>query len=76
MQSTTYLAEFGGGVYAQAETVNGIRIAQQTSATAFTSGTAKNPLPLSVSVNVNVLCTWKEEIKTSLGSMFFLNDII
>ena len=41
LQSTTYLAEFGGGVYAQAETVNGIRIAQQTSATAFTSGTAK-----------------------------------
>ena len=41
MQSTTYLAEFGGGVYAQAETVNGIRIAQQTSATAFTSGSAK-----------------------------------
>lgn len=41
LQSTTYLAEFGGGVYAQAETVNGIRIAQQTSATAFTSGSAK-----------------------------------
>jgi len=41
LQSTTYLAEFGGGVYAQAETVNGIRIAQQTSATVFTSGTAK-----------------------------------
>ena len=41
LQSTTYLAEFGGGVYAQAETVNGIRIGQQTSATAFTSGTAK-----------------------------------
>ena len=34
-------AEFGGGVYAQAETVNGIRIGQATTASAFTSGTAK-----------------------------------
>ena len=41
MQSTTYLAEFGGGVYAQAETVNAIRIGEQTTASAFTSGTAK-----------------------------------
>ena len=32
---------FGGGVYAQAETVNGIRIGQQTTVSAFTSGTAK-----------------------------------
>jgi len=32
--------EFGSGVYAQAETVNGIRIGQQTTASAFTSGTA------------------------------------
>lgn len=33
--------EFGGGVYAQAETINGIRIGQTSSASAFTSGTAK-----------------------------------
>lgn len=32
--------EFGGGVYVVAETVNGIRIGQQTTASAFTSGTA------------------------------------
>ena len=32
--------EFGSGVYTQAETVNGLRIGQQTTASAFTSGTA------------------------------------
>ena len=32
--------EFGSSVYTQAETVNGIRIGQQTTASAFTSGTA------------------------------------
>jgi len=32
--------EFGSGVYAQAETINGIRIGQTSSASAFTSGTA------------------------------------
>lgn len=41
LQGATYLAEYGGGVYAVAETVNGIRIGQQTTASAFTSGTAK-----------------------------------
>ena len=34
-------SSFGGGVYAQAETINGIRIGQTSSASAFTSGTAK-----------------------------------
>lgn len=32
---------FGGGVYAVAETINGIRIGEQTSVSSFTSGTAK-----------------------------------
>jgi len=40
-QGTIGTMEFGGGVYAQAETVNGIRIGESASATAFTSGTAK-----------------------------------
>ena len=33
-------AEYGSGFYKQAETVNGIRIGEQTTATSFTSGTA------------------------------------
>ena len=41
MQGTVNQLEYGGGVYAQAETVNGIRIGEGTGATAFTSGTAR-----------------------------------
>ena len=34
-------SSFGGGVYTQAETINGIRIGQSTTVTSFSSGTAK-----------------------------------
>jgi len=40
-QGTIYAQEFGGGSYAVAEVVNGIRIGESTGATAFTSGTAR-----------------------------------
>jgi hypothetical protein len=40
-QGTAYAQEFGGGSYAVAEVVNGIRIGEGTGTTAFTSGTAR-----------------------------------
>jgi len=40
-QGTIYAQEFGGGSYRVTEEINGIRIGQETSINAFTSGTAR-----------------------------------